>query len=327
MTGRFRSGSGRASRFAAVLVWLVVGCAVAGVALRVGGVRWYLLVPALAWYPWALALAVVVLAVVLASRRWAAAAVLGLTLVVGAVPLVPRVVPDGDPAASGQASGQAAELVVGSLNVFYGNADPGQVVELAQRVDVLVLLEVDGQAVSDLDEAGLGEVMPYRVVQPRPGPAGSGVWSRRPLREVGGITGARYAMPLVAVQMPGGAPPVRVQAVHTVAPVLPAEIRQWEREMAALAQVDADVLAGDFNATPDHAQFRALLREGGYRDVADVTGEAWRPTWPGRIGKPPLITLDHCLTGAGVGVDGFEVLRVADTDHRGLVCRTGVPAG
>ena len=44
------------------------------------------------------------------------------------------------------------------------------------------------------------------------------------------------------------------------------------------------ILAGDFNATADHAQFRQLLKLG-YRDAATEAGRGLIPTWGPRIGR------------------------------------------
>ena len=58
----------------------------------------------------------------------------------------------------------------------------------------------------------------------------------------------------------------------------------WREELAVLPPpANPRVLAGDFNATLDHAAFRAVLRLG-YADAAQQTGNALTPTW-GMPGK------------------------------------------
>ena len=56
------------------------------------------------------------------------------------------------------------------------------------------------------------------------------------------------------------------------------------------------VLAGDFNATLDHAVFRDVLRLG-YADAALQVGQALTPTW-GPPGRRAVLTLDHVLVTA-----------------------------
>jgi endonuclease/exonuclease/phosphatase family metal-dependent hydrolase len=86
------------------------------------------------------------------------------------------------------------------------------------------------------------------------------------------------------------------------------------------------VLAGDFNATPDHAAFRRLLCRG-WTDAARVTGQALRPTWSPLRSPLPRLTLDHVLVGPRIGVASLQVVHVAGTDHRALVADLRLPTG
>ena len=61
------------------------------------------------------------------------------------------------------------------------------------------------------------------------------------------------------------------------------------------------VLAGDFNATLDHAELRRLL-DRGYRDAAEQAGVALRPTWPAGKSLPTLVTIDHVLADPRIRV-------------------------
>ena len=77
-----------------------------------------------------------------------------------------------------------------------------------------------------------------------------------------------------------GAPPVRVKAVHPAPPVnARRRARSGASALAALpgadGRGDVQILAGDFNATLDHAELRALL-DRGYIDAADAVGEGLR---------------------------------------------------
>jgi endonuclease/exonuclease/phosphatase (EEP) superfamily protein YafD len=84
------------------------------------------------------------------------------------------------------------------------------------------------------------------------------------------------------------------------------------------------VLAGDFNATLDHAALRSVLRRG-YTDAAAAAGRALSWTWrPLRL-RFPRLTLDHVLVDPRVTVAGVEVVAVRGSDHRAVVAELVLP--
>jgi endonuclease/exonuclease/phosphatase (EEP) superfamily protein YafD len=85
------------------------------------------------------------------------------------------------------------------------------------------------------------------------------------------------------------------------------------------------VLAGDFNATLDHAALRAVLRRG-WADAAQVTGRGLVWTWrPLRLPWPRL-TIDHVLIDPRISVAGVQLARLPGSDHRALVVDLVLPA-
>jgi endonuclease/exonuclease/phosphatase family metal-dependent hydrolase len=86
------------------------------------------------------------------------------------------------------------------------------------------------------------------------------------------------------------------------------------------------ILAGDFNATLDHAQFRQLLRRG-YADAASQAGHGlsftWGP-WPER--GPALLAIDHVLTDRHCAVVTTSAHLLAGSDHRALYAELRLPA-
>ncbi len=112
-----------------------------------------------------------------------------------------------------------------------------------------------------------------------------------------------------------------VSAVHTKAPVMKSTANLWKEELELLSDFDTSqpyILAGDFNATKDHKQFRDLLSSG-WHDAQDVKGCGLDATYPAKGLPLAFYQLDHILT-----TDDFETLRVeiddvATSDHKSVI--------
>lgn len=117
-------------------------------------------------------------------------------------------------------------------------------------------------------------------------------------------------------------------AVHPFAPSRRRWVHRWQRDLGRVGRWSreplAPIIAGDFNATADHAPFRAAL--GGCRDAADGTGRGLVGTWPARLPRWAGIQIDHVLVPAGAATSRFEVVDIAGSDHRGLVVGLTLPA-
>ena len=83
------------------------------------------------------------------------------------------------------------------------------------------------------------------------------------------------------------------------------------------------MLAGDFNATLDHAAFRDVLRLG-YADAAQEAGNALTPTW-GPPGKVALLTLDHVLVDRSCAGLECSVHKIPGSDHRAVYAEIQLP--
>ncbi|MCF6509696.1 endonuclease/exonuclease/phosphatase family protein [Blastococcus sp. MG754426] len=296
---------------------------------RTGGERGFPLVPALAFTPYAAGTSVLPLVVALRARSRAAtllAAGAGAVLV-GAVRSH-----RGRPPAAPPPAGRRVRIATVSLR--RGLVPPEPVVDLVRRhaVDLLAVQELTPEAEQRLLAAGLAELLPHaHVVPARPGsePAASGaVWSRLPL-------GARTVVPggfeQPAVRLPGGpGPELEVASVHTRPPAtFPDAVRGWAEDLAALPGPEPAVLrvlAGDFNATLDHAALRAVLRRG-YLDAARAAGRGHLRTWSPLRCPVPRLGLDHVLVDPRLAVAGCDVVPVAGSDHRSVVVDLVVPGG
>ncbi|MEU8631668.1 endonuclease/exonuclease/phosphatase family protein [Amycolatopsis sp. NPDC048633] len=278
---------------------------------------WYTLV-ALSLTPYVAAAGALLGGLSLALRRWwvgGTALVLAIAL---AVLVLPRL------AASDQRELHGKTLRVLASNLLYGQADPKAVVDLVreQRIDVLNLVELTPRAVDGLTAAGLFQALPYRVLHPAPGAFGSGIVSRFPLKEVN-LTGDSAAKQPGAQADLGDGVVAEIVAVHPISPDV--DTPQWEREIKDLSRAAGEhglrILAGDFNATLDHAAFRTVLSRG-YNDAAEEHGSALTPTWPS---SSPVVTIDHVVVDNRAAVQDYRVFDVAGSDHRAVFAEVRLP--
>ncbi len=261
-------------------------------------------------------------AVLLIRRNRPAALVAALACAVMAACVLPRVTAEEQPAANG------APLRVFTANLFGQRGDAQAVVDLVRRhdVEVFTALELTPDAVERLDEAGLKELLPHRVLQEEFGATGSGIYARHPLTELKGLfTPIGHNMPAAAMTLPGGST-VEIVAVHPNPPLGRME-QEWNAALRTLPSPSPSairVLAGDFNASLDHRAFRDLLSRG-YVDAADQVGKGLIPTWPNFRGFPTIIAIDHVVADRRVGVRRVEVADVPGTDHRGVFAELRLP--
>jgi endonuclease/exonuclease/phosphatase (EEP) superfamily protein YafD len=296
--------------------------------LRITGTeRGFPLVPALSFVPYAAATALLPLGAAVQARSRAGvllAAASGATLAAavlsragGRRPAVPT-------------GGERLRVATVSLRLGLVAAEP--VLDLVRRhdVDVLAVAELTPAAERALRAAGIEDLLPHaHVIAARPGsvPSASGaVWTRWPVRSRGAAAGA-FEQPWVRVAAPGGTV-VEVTAVHTPPPSTSrAAVREWTRDLAALPGTESGVLrvlAGDFNATLDHAALRTVLRRG-YVDAARVTGRALDWTWrPLRL-RFPRLSLDHVLVDPRIEVTAVELATVRGSDHRAVIADLALP--
>jgi hypothetical protein len=224
-------------------------------------------------------------------------------------------------------------LRVATVSLRLGLVPAEPVLELVRRndVDVLSVQELTPEAEERLRAAGLEELLPHAVVIPaRAGsvPAASGaVWSRLSLRAAGAVPGG-FEQPTVRIDG-GGGPDVELTAVHLTPPSTSAElVRGWTADLRALPAPAHDVLrvlAGDFNASMDHAAFRRVLA-GGYRDAAREAGRAMVWTWAPLRPRFPRLAIDHVLIDPRIGVASVDVVAVDGSDHRALIADLVLPS-
>jgi endonuclease/exonuclease/phosphatase family metal-dependent hydrolase len=308
--------------------WVVAGGLAAWVAARVVGADRVRrtetpVVPLMSFTPQVAAAAPWVALGLRLTRRRGPAATAALAAAALGLVVRPRGIARPRPRASGPV------LRVLTANLYIGRADAEVIVAQVRQVgaDVLFLQELTTDAMTRLKQAGLEDLMPHTRFEIRSGPRGSGIYSRFPLGEGPPVPPVRAAQPTALIELPGGEA-VELVCVHPSAPSLARRgggTARWRAELAVLPPPGElpRVLAGDFNATLDHAAFRDVLRLG-YADAALQTGNALTPTW-GPPGKDPLLTLDHVLVDRSCAVLACSVHVVPGSDHRAVYAEIRLP--
>jgi endonuclease/exonuclease/phosphatase (EEP) superfamily protein YafD len=309
------------------LRWVLAGALVAWTLLRAFGLeRGWPLVPLFAFTPYVAVLALVVAALAAWRRWWTGAAAVGLCATLLLVLLAPRAIPNRAPEA---AAGVRVRVL--AANVAANVVSGGDVIAAVRRwdVDVFSAVELPPPVVAAYDAAGIRSVLPHRELRALPGFEGTGLFSRLPLRQLRGPRGTEFGLAAAELRPPGTGP-VEIVSVHIRAPTDSDAAAQWRRELRTLPSAGRGplrVLAGDFNATLDHAGLRGVLNRG-YLDAAKQAGVGLRPTWPaGRRRSPTLVTIDHVLADRRVRVISARSVAIPGSDHRGVLAELLLPRG
>ena len=276
---------------------------------------------------WALLPAYPLAAFALWKRKWPLAAV---ALALSATQLVFTI---GTIGWHGPQALPATDLPIrlASANLLYTNASIRQLGDdlAAEDADVVVVQEVTDEVLAELEKSALWTNYPYHSAAPEPLYHGAATFSKFPILDGHSIDVAGYPMLLTDLQTPAGV--VRVINVHTVAPVAEVDAPAWAGQFPALSAIVAEspypiVLAGDFNATLDHAPLEKLA-SGNLRDAFRVAGSGIGNTWPRwDLPVPPVMRLDHVLVSAKVDVASVTDKVSVGSDHRRLVVELGIPA-
>jgi endonuclease/exonuclease/phosphatase family metal-dependent hydrolase len=324
VTGMVSSGNRRRRlATATALPWVVWA------ALRAtGSERGFPLVPAMSFTPYAAAGVVLPLAAALRTRSPA-----GAVLSAGAGAVLAGAMLSGRRSSGPAVPADGVRLRVATVSLRKGLVHPTPVVDLVRRlgVDVLSVQELTPRAEAGLCAAGLGVLLPTaHVIPARPGvvaSASGAVWTRLPVEKRDAVPGS-FEQPTVRLAIEG-APALEVTAVHSMPPATSRRsVRAWTRDLADLPALDPgvlQVLAGDFNATLDHAALRAVLRTG-WADAAQRAGRGRAWTWrPLRLPYPRL-SLDHVLVDPRIAVAAVALVHLHGSDHRALVVDLVLPA-
>ena len=266
---------------------------------------------------YAVVLLCLLVALIRARRRAVLAALTGLAALLTAAHLAwlgPLFVPDGRPVTG-------EPFTVLTLNLRAGEADPAVLADLADRADVVVLVEVTPAAQRALAAEGWDDRFPYAVGDPRREGSNTAVFSRFRLSRGSLLGRSNFSQWSVAVEVPDLGL-VRLLAVHPCNPYCGGGRWYTEHEVVRAAVAGHGdgplVVAGDFNAVAEQKPMQQLHRLG-LRSATDLVGAGWLPTFPvgGRL--PPVLPIDHVLVNERLTVTTLAAVTVPGTDHRGLL--------
>ncbi|MEH3052805.1 MAG: endonuclease/exonuclease/phosphatase family protein [Patulibacter minatonensis] len=265
--------------------------------------------------------AALLLAATVRNRQATALAALGLLVLLA--PRTSRVTANHQPAADGPV------VTIATANVFVGEGSTSDLADLLRRhhVDVLAIQENTPEFDARAQGAGIREQLPSWLSDPdpRPGTAGLALLSRWPIDPVPPATGDHRSIGGL-IHIPGASRTLHLRSVHPPPPFRSTTVPCWQRCTRTLArtrQTTTDViLAGDYNATLDHHPLRDLLASG-FRDAAEQTGHAWRPTWS----RNALLrlSLDHILVTDRIAVEQVTTHDLHRSDHDVVITRLRLP--
>ncbi|WP_109029233.1 endonuclease/exonuclease/phosphatase family protein [Streptomyces rubrogriseus] len=268
----------------------------------------------LAFLPWLLVPTGAGLLLTLLARWWTGAvwgvALLGL-LAWFIEPYGKSVEPTGPP---------VAEVRVLTSNVEFGQGTDALIATVRREKPDLVFVQECERTCDAALRRDLAAGYPHRRAVQGDGSKGSVILSAFPLRAAPAVPGA-MGMPAAVADVRGH--PVRLLLAHPMPP-LADRVDLWREELDALRDAAAGdrgtptVLAGDFNASQDHAAFRRIL-DTGLRDAARLAGQDRTPSWPARTLPVFGAQIDHVLVSGDFAARDARFLDLAGTDHRALV--------
>ncbi len=210
-------------------------------------------------------------------------------------------------------------------NVYSGNSSmAGYAKEISEtRPQLVTMEEANPVDVVQLERAGVLNDLPYRFEVKRYDPAAFFIASRYPLGHTSVVS--YYGRPLIVettLELPTG--PQNLWVVHTIAP-LPSSFTDWQGMLSTIARrveargPDGLLVVGDFNATWGNKGFRQILGDG-MTDAAAARGQPFDMTWSQiKPVIPPIVRIDHILTGPGVAVTQIRTDVGPGSDHRDLI--------
>ncbi|WP_329415578.1 endonuclease/exonuclease/phosphatase family protein [Nocardia vinacea] len=298
-----------------VLAWVATVAGAAGIALHFSPSGSRILVLAASGAPYLMSSALVGVVAFVAMRHRSGSAVASIVVAAAMWTQAPLYI--------GRFGDDGHSVRVMQANLLFDGADPRALVDevRARNIAVLTVNELTPAAVEALSGAGLDQLLPHRYLSPGRTATGTGIWSSYPLSETVEYDGYVLNQLSATASIPDVGP-VTVYAFHPVPPVYGAQV--WADELSRLREIldqsppnRPAIVGGDFNATYDHSQYRAML-SGRFADATEQAGAGYLVTYPTDKHWPPLVGIDHILIAGGHAV-ATETVSLPGADHRAIV--------
>ncbi|MEV8375793.1 endonuclease/exonuclease/phosphatase family protein [Kribbella sp. NPDC056861] len=184
-----------------------------------------------------------------------------------------------------------------------------------------VLVSADlGNVQFSSEKLNTGQVSAEQPSTPKPGAGDPGAETIGPVQQ----TTTQFGHVIITG---GGLGKLRVIAYHGYPP-LPRDVTIWKQDLGVLkdwcSAGPQTILAGDFNATTDHADFRDALGRN-CKSIAPTVGAGLQGTWP--ADRPALFRtqIDHVVVTDGLVPGKFKTYEVEGSDHRAVIATVAVP--
>ncbi|MGV8873796.1 MAG: endonuclease/exonuclease/phosphatase family protein [Rhodococcus sp. (in: high G+C Gram-positive bacteria)] len=218
------------------------------------------------------------------------------------------------------------ELSVLTINVAHGDADAAAIVAAVRDndVDILAVQELTPEEVTDLQASGIDELLPFSFTAALPVADGTGLWSRTPLTE--GTRLDNFGFVPVQARTTVDGQDLTLVSFHAMSPATPRHTAEWDADLARMRSImetyqGTVLVAGDFNATNDHRQFRTLASSP-FSDAAEAAGSGLFRTFPS---ERPLARLDHVVTSSSVRAQSVRPVAIPDSDHLAVLAELQLP--
>lgn len=219
-------------------------------------------------------------------------------------------------------------VTVLAINTRGGGAGPPVVaaVAAAAGADVIAMPETTPDLAARTAEALAAHGIDVQVFTngpDRPPEASTALLVRDTMGRYAEAPGPIGANAVRADPVDGAGPPL--VAVHPTAP-MPGNLHRWERALGAAVEscrsTPGAIVAGDFNATLDHAPMRSLGPCASGAAWLHWRGAGGHGTWPAAVPALLAAPIDHVLVDATHWrVTAARVVAVRSSDHRGVVVR------
>ena len=209
-------------------------------------------------------------------------------------------------------------------NLYNGRAEPGSLTRALEehRPDIVAVQELAANAVPVLEAWG-----DEGLLDPRNDTTGMGMVTRGPAA----LTRLDFPMrwPVVAHlraadwDLPSDIDIVNAHLMNPIVRPLATTRRLRNRELTSLRDVllgetgaAGRVVVGDLNSSPAWPLYRQLRRIA--TDGAKQAGTA-RPTWGPWVWSPRVLRIDHAFLRGPIRASHTQLVRIAGTDHSGLL--------